>query len=239
MPENRIDLRLHVTKQADRGARRKGVVGHKSRTAARTVLVDGIRCSDPIEAWCECAELLGVDDLVVLGDGLVRRKDPLATMDELRAAAARRAGARGVRRLRTALDLIRPGTDSARETLLRLVVVRAGFPEPLINHRLTDDDGLEIGHGDLVWPEERIVLEYEGRQHAEDARQFALDIRRIDRITEHYRHIRVDKVLLSEPDELLAKLRRAFRAARSRTAFSDSSPTRAVEGTLFGAGRPG
>ena len=63
-----------------------------------------------------------------------------------------------------------------------------------------------------MWPEHRVVLEYDGRQHAEDPKQFANDIRRLDDIAEAgYRHIRVDKTLIADRDLVLAKVTRALR----------------------------
>jgi len=209
---------VHVTGfEAERGLRRHGVDGHKSRRPVETVDVDGLRCSNPIAAWAECSELLPIDDLVIMGDGLLARGGAIATLDDLERIARSRAGARGAKALRAAMRLVRAGTDSARETSLRLLLVRAGLPEPEINAPLFDDRGRLIGHGDLAWPAERIVVEYEGRQHAEDPRQFTIDIGRIDRILEAgYRHIRVDDHRLRERDGVVSTVRRAFASAHAR-----------------------
>jgi hypothetical protein len=129
------------------------------------------------------------------------------------AAAGAWAGRRGAARLRAALKGIRAGTDSARETVLRRVVVAAGLPEPGVNLPLTDGLGAVIAHGDLVRPQFGVVLEYEGRQHWDDARQFAIDIDRHHRIAElGLRVIRVDKYLLADTARLLATIRRALPA---------------------------
>lgn len=213
MPERWNQRELHVTGQnVSRAMRRPGVVGHKTTLPVRLVkLSDGLRASHPVDAWCECAVLLPVDDLVIMGDGLIRRRNPVATIDELERAVARRSGQRGAARLRTALPLLRAGTDSARETTLRMLVVRAGLPEPEVNAALFDSSGNTIAHGDLAWPQFRVVLEYDGRQHAEDPTQFAIDIRRLDALAEsHYRVIRVEKSLLANGSKVLAKVRRAL-----------------------------
>ena len=109
------------------------------------------------------------------------------------------------------MQSIRANSDSARETMLRLAVTRAGFPEPSVNAPLRDGAGRVIAHGDLVWPEFRVVLEYEGRQHAEDPEQFAIDIRRLDRIAEaSYRVIRVDRQLMAARAQLVRTISTAL-----------------------------
>jgi hypothetical protein len=213
-PERHVPQRLHVTyRDANRAMRRPSVVGHKTTAAVAVAeLPDGVRVSSPVDAWCECATLLTVDELVVMGDGLVSRRAPAARLDQLIHAVNMRPGRRGTARLRQALPLIRSGTDSARETLLRLAVVRAGFPEPEVNAPLVDRHGTVIAHGDLAWPQYRVVLEYEGRQHAEDTAQFAIDIRRLDDIAESdYRVIRVDRQLFAATADLTRRIATALR----------------------------
>lgn len=215
--ERRSERQLHVThRNAARAMRRPGIVGHITASDGTEVRMtpSGVPASSPVDAWCECAALLTIDELIVMGDGLVSRRKPAATRAQLARAVSRRSGRRGTARLRVALRYIRANTDSARETMLRLAVTRAGFPEPQVNARLRDGAGQFIAHGDLVWPEFRVVLEYEGRQHAEDPAQFAIDIRRLDRIAEaRYRVIRVDRELLAARTQLIRTITTALTAA--------------------------
>lgn len=164
LPEGHSDSRLHVTSlKAARAMRRPGVVGHTEAAVVAEVQTtpSGVPASSPVDAWCESAALLTVDDLVVMGDGLVSRRHPAADLAQLTEAIAARSGRRGTARLRVALRHIRANSDSARETMLRLAVTRAGFPEPAVNAPLRDAAGRVIAHGDLVWSEFRVVLEYE------------------------------------------------------------------------------
>lgn len=214
---------LHLThRHASRAMRRPLVIGHKSRMPIDVIrLSDGLPVSAPVDAWCECGAILGVDDLVIMADGLVSRRDALASLPDLGRAVRSRQGRRGAARLRLALDMVRPGSDSARETALRLLLVRAGFPEPKVNAPLLDRHGRVIAHGDLVWPTDRVIVEYDGRQHAEDRRQFAIDIRRLDDIAAAgYRVIRVDRELMSNPTDLYRRLRSALALARGRVSGS-------------------
>jgi hypothetical protein len=215
MPERRLPAVVHVTyRDAHRAMRRPGVVGHKTNRPLRTVRTpDGIPVCTPVDAWCESAPLLGVDELIAMGDGLVSRHSPVADTGTLRDAVRARAGLRGAARLRLAMPHVRAGTDSPRETRLRLLVVRAGFPEPEVNPPLFDRRGAVIAHGDLAWRRYRVVLEYEGRHHAEDPEQFAIDIRRLDNLAaEDYRVIRVDRRLLGDEPRLVAKIAEALLA---------------------------
>ena len=212
MPERRLPNALHVTyREAHRAMRRPDVIGHKTVRPPNVVRVDGLPVSSPIDAWCESAPLLGIDELIAMADGLVCRRDPVADLDHLVDAVRRRAGRRGVGRLQLALPHVRPGTDSTRETSLRLIVVRAGFPEPEVNPPLVDRNGVVLAHGDLAWCRYRTVLEYEGRHHAEDPRQFAIDIRRLDDLAAAgYRVIRVDRVLLADRARLFRTIAEAL-----------------------------
>lgn len=159
--------------------------------------------SPPVTAWIESATLMNLDELIIMGDGLVRRLGPLATMDEVTAAVEDHRGCRGHRRLAAALTMMRPGTDSARETELRLLIVRADLPEPEVNGVIRNRFGAAIAHGDLVYRTHRLLVEYDGGGHLEE-RQFAIDIRRLNEIgEERWRVIRVDKTLFSQRPEII------------------------------------
>jgi len=224
LPEG-VRRAIHVTgRGVARGVRRPGVIGHRSSLPVTPVRIAGLPVSPLLIAWAECAELLTVEELVVVGDGLVRRRDPPATVGELEHVVRSRGSRRGAARLRAALDLIRPGTDSARETMLRLAVLGAGFPAPEVNAPLLDDRGTVVAHGDLVWPRERVVLEYDGRHHAEDARQFAVDIRRLDDIAAAgYRVVRIDRRLFQNRADLFRRIANARAAGSRGVANGDAS----------------
>lgn len=189
---------LHVAAASGREPRRVGVSGHRLR-GATTCILRGLPVVSPIDAWVQCGEWMALDDLVAMADALMGRwsKEPRARgrpRSELEVAVVQRAGQRGVRLLREALDLARPRVRSPQETALRLLVVRAGLPEPEINADVYDDSGRWLGMSDLVWPAVRVVVEYEGDHHRVDAEQFEKDIRRRERYAEAgWRLIRVTK----------------------------------------------
>lgn len=211
MPEGFTEDLLHVARPAPhRAPRGAGLIGHRVPSGSPSVVARGVRVSAPIETWIQCGSMLSVDDLIIMGDGLVRRRRPDATLLEL-AAAVDDAGTRpGVASVRRALPWLRPGTDSARETALRLLIARAGLPEPEVNGVIMNRFGVEIAHGDLVFRRQRVILEYEGRHHAAEG-QFSIDISRLDELMEEeWRVIRVDKILMDRRAELLRKIETAL-----------------------------
>lgn len=189
------DARVHVTSISSRQPRMRGVVGHLDRDAiVRVTSVGGLRVASAADTWCRLASVLTLDEMVILGDAVVRRKRPLATMAELGRAVAGHAGRRGCQRLREAFVEVRPGTDSPRETRTRLILVRAGLPEPRINWPITNRHGAFLALGDLAYPDFRVLIEYDGGTHFGDDAQAYHDIDRLDAVmAEGWRVIRLNK----------------------------------------------
>jgi hypothetical protein len=134
LPEGFRESQLHVSSAPPRRAPRShGVIGHQSSLLCPTSHVNGLRVSSPIDTWLSLGSFLRIDELTIIGDGLVSRVRPATDLAGLEAALEGATGRRGIGRLAAALRLIRPNTDSARETMLRLLVIRAGFPEPEVN----------------------------------------------------------------------------------------------------------
>lgn len=212
VPERNTTL-LHIGAIAPhRAPRVDGTRGHELlRTTSLVTLPNGLRVTAPVATWCSLGTQLTIDELVIAGDGLVRRQRPLATVDELHRAVAASAGRPGVHALRQALRDIRPNTDSSEETRLRLLLVRAGFPEPEVNSEIVNEYGAVIAHGDLVYRKQKVVLEYDGGHHRTDEAQFNIDIDRLDEIMElDFRVIRVNKLLMARHATLFDKLRTAL-----------------------------
>ena len=86
-------------------------------------------------------------------------------------------GARGIRRAREALDLVRYGPLSRRETQLRLMFWRGGLPEPELNLRVHTPGGRFLHMLDLAHPAFQTGTEYESLLH-QDPEKFRRDIRK-------------------------------------------------------------
>lgn len=190
--------------------RMRGVIGHRIALGA-TRVIHGFNVVSPEDAWLQLATMLTVDELVVAGDHLVKRKRPLTNIESVRAAAQGSSGRRGIATARSALADIRSGTDSPGETRTRLVIVRAGLPEPVVGHEVVDADGYFVGTPDLAYILEKIAIEYEGEVHRIDQRTFDDDIDRRERFeAAGWRVIRVRARHLRDPHALTERVRAAL-----------------------------
>jgi hypothetical protein len=161
-------------------------VGHQlSFKPGEVVMFDGVRLTSPARTWLDLASLVSIDELVAAGDSIVVEhsenfplpRQPLATIGDLKRIVSQHPGMRGVRKARLALDLIRVGADSAPETMMRLALVRAGLPEPVLNVVLRNGFGHPVVWPDAAYPDHRIALQYDGAHHG-DSDQYRRDIKR-------------------------------------------------------------
>ncbi|MDO7883225.1 hypothetical protein Q5716_13390 [Protaetiibacter sp. WY-16] len=193
--------------------RRAGVTTHRLQEMD-VRYVDGLPVVVPERVWLQLATTLTRDELVVAGDSLVRRKRPLSTMSSITSLLTEARGARGVRRAAAALELVRAGTDSPKETELRLMIVASGLPEPVIGHTV-HHEGYWVGTPDLAYVRERIAIEYQGGGHrAEDV--FEEDIARAERFrAAGWEFIQVTKRQLRNSRSVTERIRVALRGRGS------------------------
>lgn len=146
--------------------------------------LDDLAITDPATSWVQSAPLLGLDDLVAAGDFLITgtepydRMPPLIRLVDLRAAVDRNVGGRGLRRAREALELVRYGPLSRRESYMHLMTLRAGLPPLHLNfdvyHPAT---GARVAMIDGAIPEFCTAIEYESLLHM-SPEKFRRDIRK-------------------------------------------------------------
>jgi hypothetical protein len=208
------DATLDVSVRKPRRAPRdRGVRGHHLIDRPGLVLVlDGLPVADPVETWCQLATVLHIPDLVAAGDSLLTPDhwDAVPRLDRMTWAADDPGRPMHVRLLRAAA-LVRIGVRSPKETELRLLVLEDGLPEPEVNGIIRDGGGYRVAECDLVFREQRVLLEYEGDHHRADPVTFRKDITRYDRLQDlGWRVIRVTEADLRRPEELLGRIRRAL-----------------------------
>lgn len=213
----RLGKELHVSAiQPVRAPRIPGVTAHHIRSSRATVTsLDGIRVASPEAAWISLAPLLTLNELVVVGDALLRRQQPLSDLRGVSAAVRRARGGRGTAKLSAALQMVRSRTDSVQESWLRIRVMAAGLSEPEVNSPIFRRNGSFIGFADLCWPKHRVILEYDGEQHQNDESQYLKDIDRLEALmAEDYRVIRANKAHQPWFRTPIARTRAALARAR-------------------------
>lgn len=126
VPTRRIDV--HVS--AGTLLRRPEVIAHRW-ISDRDREVDGVCLTSPIQTFLDLAAELRPPWLFVIGDALVQHGR--LSIDELLAAARSAQPRPGVRNARQIAQLVRLGSESPMESLLRLAIVEADLPEPVAN----------------------------------------------------------------------------------------------------------
>ena len=181
------DLTLDVgTFHPHRTPRGGSVRGHQLQPGlGHTTRHGGFAVTTPATTWATLGAQLSVHDLVALGDAIARiprvpggyraPAAPLGTIDQLRSAVS--AGRRnGVGALRVALPLVRCGSSSHPESIVRLLLVEAGLPEPQLDVDVFDDSGTLLGCSEMAYPQYRVAIEYEGDHHRVERAQWNRDI---------------------------------------------------------------
>lgn len=183
---------LHVTRpNAQNRIRRAGVIGYRGLENRRVELCRGMPVTSLEDTWLDLAPVLELDDLVILGDCVAGRLGSVQPLSDLVDARRRVPGrARAVR----ALPLIRSRSKSPMETRSRLLIVRAGLPEPKLNEPLHDAAGGWIAEVDFLWEEERVVGEYHGeKSHAGPEAREADAAKRMLVEDHHYAYVEMFK----------------------------------------------
>ncbi len=135
----------------------------------------------------------------------------LVTVEDLVAATAGSSERHAVS-ARRAAAYVRRGVDSPMETRLRMLIVLAGLPEPMVNHIVRRSNGDVWLRFDLSYPWLKLLIEYDGRQHADDVRQWHRDIERREQLDElGWRLLVVTaKGIYSEPERTIQRVRSAL-----------------------------
>lgn len=153
--------------------------------------------------------MLGRSDLVAAGDHLVAHG--LASIESLVEAVSEAPGRRGLATARLALPLIRAGSESPGESLLRVLLHDAGMPPSALNFSVFDRHTQFVARVDLAYVDQRVAVEYEGDHHRTDRAQWHKDIHRQGRLEDlGWRVVRVTAADLRAPATLIAHLSRAL-----------------------------
>jgi hypothetical protein len=170
------------------GVRREDRNSSAARAVSRRMVLDpidvtewnGLAVTSPERTCFQLMARSPLVEAVVFADafqhaGLVRQRGLLRFADE-------RPHWPHVRKARIAVDLSRRESASPMETRLRMVIVLAGLPEPMIvNGGIYDEDGVLLGVPDLLYLAPVFGIEYDGEYHHE-AEQHQRDNQRENRL---------------------------------------------------------
>ena len=185
-----------------------GIVGHAAAVRADEVCQrNGIRCTTAARTGFDIGRRLAGDEAIIRIDALLNATG--RSVAEISDIAARYPGARHIRRLRRALDLVDGGAESPQETRVRLILVRGGIqPRPTTQ--------IHVGRRrvDMGWPQWKVGVEYDGIQHWQTPEQHRDDIARLEFLAaQGWRIVRVVAEHLRHPDRIVARVQTALRAA--------------------------
>lgn len=135
-------------------------------------------------------------------------------VDDVLCVAGRHPGARGLRQLETALELVDPGAQSPKESYLRLLLIDAGFPRPRTQIPVPGADGIPFAYLDLGWEDYMVAVEYDGDHHQRDRQQYVKDIRRAE-LLEQMGWVIIRVVAEDRPADILRRVRAAVRERTS------------------------
>jgi hypothetical protein len=155
-----------------------GIAIHRGTLADDEVcLRASIDCTTPARTAYDIGRRVLGDDAIIRIDALLNATR--CAVAEVERISARYPGARGIRRLHTALDLADGGAESPKETELRLLLVRDGLPRP-VTQILVVKQGHKPRRVDMGWPQWKIGVEYDGEQHFTNPDDYADDIERLE-----------------------------------------------------------
>jgi hypothetical protein len=157
----------------------KGIIVHSCAIADDEVHEHrGIPCSTAARTAYDVGRRIPRDKGIIRVDALLNATQ--CCIAEVEALAARYPGARGLRQLRSTLDLADGGAESPQETRLRLLLVRSGLPRPITQIPVANDLGRVVRRVDMGWPQWKVGVEYDGEQHFTNAVDYENDIVRLE-----------------------------------------------------------
>jgi very-short-patch-repair endonuclease len=203
--------RVHLTVPASSRAesRRDRSVHRMPLTDEDTTRRGGMPLTTPARTWRDLAGVLPPPALLAVTDQVLDRW--VSRADLVRQLDPQPTG-RGSARARAVLPVADPRAESPMESVLRWLLHAAGLPAPVLQHVVRDAVGRSLGRADLAWPDERVLVEFDGDVHR-DRDVFVSDLRRQNRLVAAgwtvLRSTSAD--VLGRPDDVVREIRRALR----------------------------
>lgn len=178
-----------------------GIVVHRWPLPPPVVRLDGMSVTSPARTAIDLARHLQSDVRAIAAlDSMCQsgRTDP----DAIASTAFEMAGHTGVRRVIGLLTMVDPGSESPKETEMRLIMMGSGLPrfEPQV--KVFDESGTLISKLDLANRQWKVGLQYDGGEHLKRERRDhdSLTMMRLASLGWEIR--RVTQGMLHTPDRL-------------------------------------
>ena len=152
-----------------------------------TVRFEGIPILSPRALAASLSRDLDSTELTVVLDALCSearnypgrryRAQALLSSEEIRKIPQQFARMHGIGTLREACEQAESGVESPMETVLRVQLIAAGFPNPEINATFRLSNGRTI-RPDLLYRDARVLIEYLGDHHRTDRSTWEHDVER-------------------------------------------------------------
>ena len=190
------------------------IVRNEIYAADEVTTYDGIPLTTPARTIFDLGRHLNRDAAVARIDALLWLGR--VGVPDVEPIAARYPWARGVEKLRVALELADDGAESPRESRLRLLLTDAGM-RPTDTQIPVYEGNRLITKFDMGWKQLRIGVQYEGKHHQTDRGQYVYDLQVLPKL--EARNWIVVKVIKEDTDtDVLARVaaalyRRGWRAA--------------------------
>jgi Protein of unknown function (DUF559) len=200
-----------------------GVITRNQRVETDEVTrVDGLPVTTSARTAFDLSRQLPIGDAVARLDALMRAT-PFSVEDVL-LLAKRHPGARGLRRLRSALPIVDSGAASPKETWLRLLLIDAGLPAPDTQIPVVAQFRT-VAVLDMGWERFKVAVEYDGDQHRSSRRQYVRDMRRLKAL-EACGWIVVRVIAEDPPDDVVRWVRVALRRRGYRDTYTTHTTRR-------------
>lgn len=179
-PRHLVYISLHAGDR--RTVNRAGVECVRRHQPLDTMSVDGAVVTTPPQTWLDLCSLdsLTPDELIACAEAWVGNDASRLLHLRNMVDAARRV--RGVRVARQVAPLVRLGSESFQESVARCRIVAAGLPEPAINVDIRTENGSFVARADMLWDQQRHIVEYDGSHHFASRDQHLHDLQRISRM---------------------------------------------------------
>lgn len=174
-------------------------------------VVGGMRVTTPPRTALDLARRLPLSVAVPAIDALAQATE--LKMPDVDALLDRYRGRRGLKAARRALALVDGGSQSPKETWLRLLLADAGFPPVQTQIAVRNEWGWVEAYLDMGWDDIKVAAEYDGDGHRSNRRQYVKDIRRMEMLERRYGWLVVRVVAEDHPDDIIRRIQEA-RASR-------------------------